>query len=130
METTAEKAPEGPKRISSVYTVLVSALALVPYLNHAACGAASVRTPLYEADRVAPVTLTSVEETAVMFPPPEVPPPDPFHSIVTTIFVNLNDPVMVKTTEETPAPFVQILSVSDTSPELAAIFPFAHVVVP
>ena len=87
METTAENDPEGPKRISSVYTVLVSAFALVPNLNHAACGAASVRTPLYEADRVAPVTLTSVEETAVMFPPPEVPPPDPFQLKNTSIFV-------------------------------------------
>ena len=87
METTAEKAPEGPKRISSVYTVLVSALALVPYLNHAACGAASVRTPLYEADRVAPVTLTSVEETAVMFPPPEVPPPDSLHASKLTVIL-------------------------------------------
>ena len=40
------------------------------------CGATSVLTPSNEADRVAPVALTFEDETAVMFPPPEVPPPD------------------------------------------------------
>ena len=48
------------------------------YLNPTLCGGfGDMLTPLNEAVRVAPDALTLEEEMAVMFPSPEVPPPDP-----------------------------------------------------
>ena len=48
----------------------------MPIRNPASCGAGEVLTPSNEAVRVAPDALSLKEETAVMFPSPEVPPPD------------------------------------------------------
>ena len=62
--------------ITSPYCAdLSSDVLLVPYRNPTSCGAGDVLIPSNEADRVAPVALTLEEETAVMFPSPEVPPP-------------------------------------------------------
>ena len=60
----------------------VKELLLVPIRKPASCGAGEVLTPSNEAVRVAPDALSLKEETAVMFPSPEVPPPDGFQSVV------------------------------------------------
>ena len=56
------------------------------YRNPTSCGAGLVLTPSNEADRVAPVALTFEDETAVMFPSPEVTPPDgsQFSQVIST----------------------------------------------
>jgi hypothetical protein len=67
--------------ITSPYFVdLSSDVLLVPYRNPTSCGAGDVLIPSNEAVRVAPDALTLEDETAVMFPSPEVSPPDWFHS--------------------------------------------------
>lgn len=81
LDTLEEKLPFAEFRRSWVVTVAtVKELGLVPIRNPASCGAGEVLTPSNVAVRVAPDALTFEEETAVMFPSPEVPPPDPFQS--------------------------------------------------
>ena len=60
----------------------------MPIRNPASCGAGEVLTPSNEAVRVAPDALSLKEETAVMFPSPEVPPPDGSHSAFTPQITN------------------------------------------
>ena len=70
----------------------------MPIRNPASCGAGEVLTPSNEALRVAPDALSLKEETAVMFPSPEVPPPDELHSYVTEIVLIFSVPVAVNVT--------------------------------
>ena len=60
----------------------------MPIRNPASCGAGKVLTPSNEAVRVAPDALSLKEETAVMFPSPEVPPPDGSHWAFTPQITN------------------------------------------
>ena len=50
--------------------------------------------PVNEADRVAPVALTSLAEpvVTVAFAPPEVPPPDWFHSTYVIVILEIPGP--------------------------------------
>ena len=93
LATVAENEPDGPAKTSVVLTFLVKELDEVPTMNHASCGAISVLTPSNEADRVAPVALTFEDETAVMFPSPEVPPPDGFQLVVKTALDRVKRPL-------------------------------------
>ena len=75
--TSAVNSPAALSRRSLVKMVCnVKELGLLPIRNPASCGYESVLTPENEAVRVAPDALSLKEETAVMFPSPEVPPPD------------------------------------------------------
>ena len=74
----AEKLPLALLIVASEYAVEARLFWLVPYTNLGVCGAyGDVLTQLNVAVRVAPDVPTFPALIAVMFPSPEVPPPDP-----------------------------------------------------
>ena len=95
--------------------------------------------PEKEPDRVASVELNMSGSLLLTLPlgsrstappPPMSPPEEVQFATVTTILVNLNDPVIVNTTLSTSLLAVHVLLVSLILPESADIFPLAQVVEP